>query len=393
MPAPLAGLAVRVGASFAQTPTGRAVIGAGVAGVLAVPLVLVLAVAGVTSSLAQTAAGGAAVSSAQCVPAGTGTVGAVDAEQTGNAVSILAVVKGADALGDEVARKRAGVIALAVALQESSLRNLAGGDRDSVGLYQQRPSQGWGTPDQLQDVSYATTSFLGVNPQVTNPGLIDVEDWQTGELAVVAQAVQRSADGALYATREATAQSLVDELWATTTPSVVPADPGSGSGVTVVPAATTAGCSSNPSDGYEGGPGAWGGHSNGRIPLTELCGLSWDPGEFLRCDAAAALEQLDVVYMASFGTHITITDSYRDYDAQVAVYEQKPGLAAKPGTSNHGWGLALDLAGGINSWSTPERDWFVANAPSAGWVSPSWAQPGAGREEPWHWEYIGGAAS
>ncbi len=66
-------------------------------------------------------------------------------------------------------------------------------------------------------------------------------------------------------------------------------------------------------------------------------------------------------------------------------------MAATPGTSNHGWGLALDLGGGINSWGTTERAWMVANAPAAGWISPDWAQPGRGKEEPWHWEFTGAA--
>ena len=63
--------------------------------------------------------------------------------------------------------ERAVIVALATAFQESQLRNLTGGDRDSVGLFQQRPSQGWGTPEQIQDTRYATARFyaaLGFRP-------------------------------------------------------------------------------------------------------------------------------------------------------------------------------------------------------------------------------------
>lgn len=68
-----------------------------------------------------------------------------DGEQTANAAVIVAV-------GAELnVPPRGWVIALATAMQESGLRNLPGGDRDSIGLFQQRPSQGWGTPAQLRD--------------------------------------------------------------------------------------------------------------------------------------------------------------------------------------------------------------------------------------------------
>lgn len=400
MVAPVAGIAVRVGASFVQTPTGRAVIGAAVASVVAVPVILAVTAAAMVGSLTQavTGGGGAVITATACAPtSGPGAVATLDAEQTPNASAILAVVKGAAALGDEAARQRAGVIAIAVALQESSLRNLPGGDRDSVGLFQQRPSQGWGAPEQLQDPVYATSAFLGVNPSVTNGGLIGVQGWQAGELATVAQAVQRSADGSLYAGREATARAVVETLWTSTVAIATgaPATAAADVSVTVTPAAAVTPCpAGNGDDGTYDGPGAWGGWANGQIPLDQLMALPWATGQQLRPDAAAALIELNELYKASFGVDIAITDSYRDLAGQQAVYAQKPGLAARPGTSNHGWGLAVDLGGGINGWGTPERDWFIEWAPRAGWVSPAWAQPGAGREEPWHWEYIGtGTAS
>ncbi len=60
-----------------------------------------------------------------------------------------------------------------------------------------------------------------------------------------------------------------------------------------------------------------------------------------------------------------------------------------PGTSNHGWALAVDLGGGINSFGTAQHVWMVANGPAYGWIHPTWARQGGGREEAWHFEYEG----
>lgn len=82
-----------------------------------------------------------------------------------------------------------------------------------------------------------------------------------------------------------------------------------------------------------------------------------------------------------------VTDSYRDFATQVRLYQQKPGLAAVPGTSNHGWALAVDLCGGAESFGTPAELWLRANAGRYGWIHPAWAEPYSLRAEPWHWEY------
>ncbi|SCL17434.1 hypothetical protein GA0070616_1276 [Micromonospora nigra] len=81
--------------------------------------------------------------------------------------------------------ERAVVVALATAYQESGLRNLAGGDRDSIGLFQQRPSQGWGTPEQIRDTRYATRKFYAA--------LKKVRGWEEMRVTDAAQKVQRSA--------------------------------------------------------------------------------------------------------------------------------------------------------------------------------------------------------
>jgi D-alanyl-D-alanine carboxypeptidase len=130
-------------------------------------------------------------------------------------------------------------------------------------------------------------------------------------------------------------------------------------------------------------------YANGQIPLGALCPLTADPRQHLRADAAYAFDRLTFAYVQRFGAPPCITDSYRSYAAQVDVYARKPGLAAVPGTSNHGWGTALDLCGGVESFTGDTHRWMLLNAPLYGWFHPSWAEPAGSRPEPWHWEYSG----
>ncbi|RLP86129.1 hypothetical protein EAD89_22005 [Micromonospora sp. BL4] len=104
---------------------------------------------------------------------------ALDPDQMANAATIAAI--GAQRGMPE----RAVVVALATAYQESGLRNLADGDRDSVGLFQQRPSQGWGTPKQIRDPRYAANRFYAA--------LKKVRGWESMRVTDAAQRVQRSA--------------------------------------------------------------------------------------------------------------------------------------------------------------------------------------------------------
>ena len=121
-----------------------------------------------------------------------------------------------------------------------------------------------------------------------------------------------------------------------------------------------------------------------------LTPIPWQPAHRLRGDATAALVAMNFDYRAAFGQDIVVSDSYRDYDAQVRVKAEKGWLAATPGTSNHGWALAVDLGGGVNRFGTPQHKWMVANAGRFGWVHPSWAQQGGSKPEAWHWEFNGG---
>jgi peptidoglycan DL-endopeptidase CwlO len=131
--------------------------------------------------------------------------------------------------------------------------------------------------------------------------------------------------------------------------------------------------------------GAWGGWANGQIPADRLCSLGG--GQRLRCDAAAAYTAMSAAYAATFGSPLCITDSYRSLDAQVDAHDRKPAITAVPGTSNHGWGLAVDLCGGINEFGTAQTAWMQVNAGHYGWLHPDWAQAKGQNPEPWHWEY------
>ncbi|MGY1813849.1 NlpC/P60 family protein [Blastococcus sp. SYSU D00820] len=130
---------------------------------------------------------------------------------------------------------------------------------------------------------------------------------------------------------------------------------------------------------------AWGGWGNGQIPASALCPIA--PGHALRCDAAAAYGRMAAAFAATFGTPLCITDSYRSMAAQVTAFRKKPALAAVPGTSNHGWALAVDLCGGINRAGSVEWQWMAQNAWRFGFVQPDWAGPGGEKPEPWHWEF------
>jgi hypothetical protein len=118
----------------------------------------------------------------------------LEVEQAANAATIAGVAH------RKKLPRRALVIAYATAEQESHIENLSYGDRDSVGIFQQRPSQGWGSPEQLQDPVYATTKFFDA--------LVKVKDYTERELHDAAQSVQRSADGSLYAQHEQMAEIL-----------------------------------------------------------------------------------------------------------------------------------------------------------------------------------------
>jgi cell wall-associated NlpC family hydrolase len=175
--------------------------------VIAAALMLFIAVAFVAFSASGGTSGGTgtlgdcdagAISSGGAGGSAGMQIGDLTPEQRTNAATIIGVAK---QMG---APPRAWLVALATAMQESTLRNLDYGDRDSLGLFQQRPSQGWGTPGQVTDPVYSTTIFLH--------RLMAVPGWETLPVTVAAQTVQRSAFPDAYAKWEGLASQLVSQL-------------------------------------------------------------------------------------------------------------------------------------------------------------------------------------
>lgn len=119
-------------------------------------------------------------------------------EQKQNAALIISVAKGMGL------PPRAWLVGLATAMQESALRNVNYGDRDSLGLFQQRPSQGWGSPSQVTDPVYSTTTFF--------ERLVKVPGWERMPVTMAAQTVQRSAFPMAYARWEGLAAALIGAL-------------------------------------------------------------------------------------------------------------------------------------------------------------------------------------
>jgi len=128
--------------------------------------------------------------------------------------------------------------------------------------------------------------------------------------------------------------------------------------------------------------------TNGRLADHSLCEL-WQAGEYLRPDAALSLSALNESFRASFGREMCLVASYRDLDTQYELKASRGYFAASPGTSMHGWGLAIDLCS-KETGDSEVFSWLWANAPSYGWQNPSWAQLGGSKYEPWHWEFVSG---
>jgi LAS superfamily LD-carboxypeptidase LdcB len=135
--------------------------------------------------------------------------------------------------------------------------------------------------------------------------------------------------------------------------------------------------------------GSTSGMANGNLDPAVLCPLQQAPGHRLWTDAALAFDRLSRFHLKAQGTPLCITDSYRTYSEQVDVYQRKPQLAAVPGTSNHGWGRAIDMCGGVQTAGTAAYRWMKQFGPQFGWHHPAWAEPNGSKPEAWHWEYGG----
>lgn len=132
----------------------------------------------------------------------------------------------------------------------------------------------------------------------------------------------------------------------------------------------------DPTMGWEG--------RNGRLTEDSLCSIGG--GEKLRSDAAVAFAELNHRFKLEFGRDICLSDSYRTLSGQYATKATQGWLAATPGKSVHGWGLAIDLCRADASGYT--KSWLEENGRAWGWVNPGWAK--SSKWEPWHWEYLPG---
>ncbi len=129
-------------------------------------------------------------------------------------------------------------------------------------------------------------------------------------------------------------------------------------------------------------PATFDGEVNGKLAPDQLCLLP-DGKNYLRADAAQNFAQLNEQFKAKFGREICLQQGYRSYAEQVAIKATRGYLAASPGTSMHGMGVAFDLCQGDDNGAA--KAWFDATAAAYGFDNPDWAK--FRKFEPWHWEY------
>jgi LAS superfamily LD-carboxypeptidase LdcB len=324
--------------------TGRAFLGA-IAVLFAVPVILVAALAGGGFDRQPAAAAcGTPVDTGGQLPSGA----VLTAEMLGHARTITTV-------GQDLGVNDQGiVIALAAALVESGLRNLDHGDRDSLGLFQQRPSQGWGTPEQVMDPTYAAQAFY--------LRLMAIPGWENLEPGDAAQLVQRSAYPDRYHQRIDDASSILA--------GILGADP--------------AVCG----------------------PQAGLVDVAAPLGGTITVDAEIADDLAQLLADAEAAGIILGGGGYRSPEEQIALREAHCGTSnyaiyqmpasdctpptARPGTSLHESGLAIDF-----TCYDPETDtaptvrrgdpcdaWLTANAATYGLLNLE--------SEAWHYSPTGG---
>ncbi|KDA04572.1 peptidase M23 [Microbacterium sp. CH12i] len=310
-----------------------------------------------------------------------GPIAGWEHEQLVNAAHIVIAAKAMNLDG------RAQVIGVMTAMGESSLisidygdwetggvRNPDGTPTSSIGLFQQQTW--WGSVEDRMSPQKSANLFF--------QALVKVDGWATLQPTIAAHRVQGNTNPYHYQQFFDDATEIVSTL--------------TGLPLTTEPGAET--CQVGTGGDYPtpngDPPGPWGGFDNGRIPTNLLGNVPWDGRHTLRADALEALVEMDRQFVTDFGYHLPINDGYRDYDQQVQAKEEYGNEAATPGTSNHGWALAIDIGDQQHwriSYSHPIYDWLKRNAPSYGWVHPQWAEPGdpGGPDEAWHWEFWGKA--
>lgn len=316
-----------------------------------------------------------------CTPAGAVTVLGVpdsvagyDKTQLTNAAVIVTTAEDLDL------PVRAAVIGVMTAMGESSLRNIDYGDNatnpdgtiaDSIGLFQQQ--HWWGSVAERMNPTMSATMFY--------EKLALVDAWESLEPTIAAHRVQRNSDPRFYTAFYPAAVEVVAALTDTEL-----TDDGVGS--CLGPTGNYPAATGTP-------PGPWGGFSNGLIDAAQLSPVPWSntTSIYLRGDATNALIALNEAFRSDFGYNLPLNDGYRSFQDQVHAKLIYGANAATPGTSNHGWAMAVDVAdrnGYQIGFSDPIYIWLKRYGPTFGWAHPDWAEPGgAGPDEAWHWEFYG----
>ncbi|MDR7277663.1 M23 family metallopeptidase [Catenuloplanes atrovinosus] len=239
-------------------------------------------------------------------PVATGAwhpVGVWDSAQVAHAAVIVAVGQ------QQRVPPRGWVVAVATAMVESRLLNLSYGDRDSVGLFQQRPSQGWGTPAQLQDPVYASQRFY--------TALLTVTGWEAMPLTVAAQTVQKSAFPDRYGAQEHDAERVVAAVTGATA-------------ITDLPGASLAICT-----GHSAGPGGW------VRPVDAVVGSGFGPrGGELHAGVDLSAARHTVIRAAAAGTVVASACNSTSGTCDVD---------GSPGTIGCGWYVDIAHTGGIGT--------------------------------------------
>lgn len=131
----------------------------------------------------------------------------------------------------------------------------------------------------------------------------------------------------------------------------------------------------------------WGGQTNGLILPAELTQLRGEPGDLMRSDAARQFDALATEFRKHFGKGLVVLEAYRSLAEQrrlrVKFLYEGGNPAALPGTSIHGWGLAVDLASGVDRFGSAEHNWMLSVAPRYGFDNTRGRWDG----EAWHWEH------
>lgn len=340
---------------------------------------VVVGVSGMFFQMTSTLSGGAGGSSnPACVGGAPAAALSVDSSAlpavtgyTPEQVAIVAVImQSGEAAG---VGERGQLIGIMTAMQESTLTNLPGGDRDSIGVFQQRPSMGWGTPEQLNDVSYAANAFFNGVEDKGIPGLADIDGWETMSLTQAAQTVQNSGHPDAYAKREAGARELMAAL------AGVPVDAASGSLTQA-----NLGCASGPVAQVAPGDlptqaqfkqpsasvpcpegttdlGAATGAVEGQQVELRLCSVTGTvcTGSDCRAGGFGGLGRGEVIVSSLTAPHFmkwlnevraqgydpTFSSSFRPWESQEAVWRGGTNQnAARPGWSNHQSAAAVDIA-------------------------------------------------